>query len=197
MVCRMNLRQSASSRTVPAPAKLNLLLDVLGRQVDGYHELETLMVPLRFWDSLSFTPTHSVATGQPGEISLEITHAQSRPICHQSSCEHPDRSRKPGYSCAGRPSRTRRLRSRRRRPLVKRIPAAAGLGGGSSDAAAALHLGNHGWDLGLSHAQLSRIASGLGSDVPFFLSSGTAICRGRGERVEPVPSTPALQCGDC
>ena len=68
--------------------------------------------------------------------------------------------------------------------LTKRIPVAAGMGGGSSDAAAALQLGNLGWRLGLSQNKLTTIAAELGSDVPFFLSSGAAICRGRGEQVE-------------
>jgi 4-diphosphocytidyl-2-C-methyl-D-erythritol kinase len=70
--------------------------------------------------------------------------------------------------------------------LIKRIPAAAGLGGGSSDAAAALVAANEGWQLGRSRDELSEWAAELGSDVPFFLVGGSAICRGRGERVEPV-----------
>ena len=70
--------------------------------------------------------------------------------------------------------------------LVKRIPAAAGLGGGSSDAAAALVAANDGWRLGRSREELAQWAAELGSDVPFFLADGPAICRGRGERVEPV-----------
>jgi 4-diphosphocytidyl-2-C-methyl-D-erythritol kinase len=70
--------------------------------------------------------------------------------------------------------------------LVKRIPAAAGLGGGSSDAAAALVAANEGWRLGRSRGELAEWAAELGSDVPFFLADGPAICRGRGERVEPV-----------
>ncbi len=188
----MNLRQSASTRTVPAPAKLNLLLDVLGRQDDGYHELETLMVPLRFWDSLSFTPTRSVAAGQLGKISLEIAYSQHWPDATNRLANIPtgpenlviralERLREHAGCSLGAHVR-----------LVKRIPAAAGLGGGSSDAAAALHLGNYGWHLGLSRAQLSAIAAEIGSDVPFFLSSGAAICRGRGERIEPIPSTPPL-----
>ena len=70
--------------------------------------------------------------------------------------------------------------------LVKRIPSAAGLGGGSSDAAAALTLANDAWGLGWSPAQLSRLGSELGSDVPSFFAGGPAVCRGRGEQVEPV-----------
>ncbi len=78
--------------------------------------------------------------------------------------------------------------------LVKRIPAAAGLGGGSSDAAAALIAGNLGWQLNWPSARLAELAAELGSDVPFFLESGAAICRGRGEQIEPGSggSEPAL-----
>jgi 4-diphosphocytidyl-2-C-methyl-D-erythritol kinase len=70
--------------------------------------------------------------------------------------------------------------------LVKRIPAASGLGGGSSDAAAALAAANIGWKLDWPLEELARLAAELGSDVPFFLAGGSAICRGRGERIEPV-----------
>jgi 4-diphosphocytidyl-2-C-methyl-D-erythritol kinase len=71
--------------------------------------------------------------------------------------------------------------------LIKRIPTAAGLGGGSSDAAAALAAANLGWKLGLSLPELAAMAAELGSDVPFFLNRGPAVCRGRGERIEPTP----------
>src|SRR5690606_4305446 len=76
--------------------------------------------------------------------------------------------------------------------LVKRIPSAAGLGGGSSDAAAALMAANQAWGLNWSVSKLETLAGELGSDVPFFLTPGAAICRGRGERVEPLPRTMPL-----
>jgi 4-diphosphocytidyl-2-C-methyl-D-erythritol kinase len=76
--------------------------------------------------------------------------------------------------------------------LVKRIPIAAGLGGGSSDAAAALVAANEGWGLGRSPQELARMSTQLGSDVPFFLVGGAAICRGRGEQVEPVAVPAAM-----
>jgi 4-diphosphocytidyl-2-C-methyl-D-erythritol kinase len=76
--------------------------------------------------------------------------------------------------------------------LVKRIPIAAGLGGGSSDAAAALLAANQGWGLGRSLEELAQMAAQLGSDVPFFLVGSAAICRGRGERVEPVAIPAAM-----
>jgi 4-diphosphocytidyl-2-C-methyl-D-erythritol kinase len=71
--------------------------------------------------------------------------------------------------------------------LVKRIPAASGLGGGSSDAAAALAAAAIGWNIPWPPKDLARLAAELGSDVPFFLAGGAAICRGRGERIEPIP----------
>ena len=70
--------------------------------------------------------------------------------------------------------------------LVKRIPTSAGLGGGSSDAAAALMVANRAWDVGWPLEKLCALGAQLGSDVPFFFASGAAICRGRGEHVEPV-----------
>ena len=76
--------------------------------------------------------------------------------------------------------------------LVKRIPLAAGLGGGSSDAAAALVAANVAWGLGLSRSALGELAARLGSDVPFFLQGGPAVCHGRGELVEPVADWPPL-----
>ena len=76
--------------------------------------------------------------------------------------------------------------------LVKRIPMAAGLGGGSSDAAAALRLANRAWQINWNDERLAELAAELGSDIPFFLSHGAAICRGRGERVERLPPLPPL-----
>ncbi len=70
--------------------------------------------------------------------------------------------------------------------LMKRIPSAAGLGGGSSDAAAALMAANVGWGLNWPRARLATLAAMLGSDVPFFLGAGPAVCRGRGERIEAI-----------
>jgi 4-diphosphocytidyl-2-C-methyl-D-erythritol kinase len=76
--------------------------------------------------------------------------------------------------------------------LVKRIPTEAGMGGGSSDAAAALRLGSQAWQLDLPPAELSRLAAELGSDVPFFLAPSPAVCRGRGEQVQRLPYIPPL-----
>jgi len=76
--------------------------------------------------------------------------------------------------------------------LVKRIPLAAGLGGGSSDAAAALRLANRAWNVHWNDDRLNELEDELGSDIPFFLSRGAAVCRGRGERVDRLPPLPHL-----
>jgi 4-diphosphocytidyl-2-C-methyl-D-erythritol kinase len=76
--------------------------------------------------------------------------------------------------------------------LYKRIPVQAGLGGGSSDAAAALVLANAAWGIDYSRGRLVEVAKDVGSDVPFFLSGGAAVCRGRGERVQRVPGLPRM-----
>jgi 4-diphosphocytidyl-2-C-methyl-D-erythritol kinase len=182
----MNLRQNETKRISHAPAKLNLFLEVSARRGDGFHELETLMVPIRLFDSLAFEPIPAEAK-QSGKIHFRLT------VC--------DRAPGAGEAFAGVPAGednlvVRALELLRQRSgcrlgakveLVKRIPSAAGLGGGSSDAAAALKLASHAWGIRWPHEQLCSLAAALGSDVPFFLSHGAAICRGRGEIVERLP----------
>lgn len=171
-----------------APAKLNLFLEVCERRDDGFHEIETLMIPVSLWDTL-------VLRSAPADASAGST---SPPIGFTL------RSQASWSAGAGRPQRevpgdatnlvVRAVELLRERAgiaegaeitLVKRIPAAAGLGGGSSDAAAALLAANAAWRLNWSPAQLAPLAAELGSDVPFFLYRSAAICRGRGELVEP------------
>jgi 4-diphosphocytidyl-2-C-methyl-D-erythritol kinase len=178
MLCRSHTTNVA----VSAPAKLNLFLKVLGKRVDGYHELETLMVSVDLYDTLTF------ADDPTGELSL---------VCRDGgSCLARLRPREmPGAGAENLVVRAARLlqevtgTSRGARiELVKRIPIAAGLAGGSSDAAATLLGLNRLWNLGLAATELMQLASRLGSDVPFFLcSASAAICRGRGEIVEPLP----------
>jgi 4-diphosphocytidyl-2-C-methyl-D-erythritol kinase len=183
----MNLRQNESSWTVPAPAKLNLFLDVLGRRPDGYHELETLLVPVRLYDSLTFSASKPDTRGGAGAIFLRVSAPPTVPSSAASQEPIPTGPENLVI---------RALELLRERSgcalganvhLIKRIPAAAGLGGGSTDAAAALKAGNRGWGIGWSQVRLADLAGELGSDVPFFLESGPAICRGRGERIERVP----------
>ena len=152
-----------------APAKVNLYLEVLAKRPDGYHALETLMVTAGLFDTLvlraapaDITLTCSDPTLSTGADNLVVRAA--RLLQERTGC---------GKGC--------RMR------LVKRIPMAAGLAGGSSDAAAALAGLNRLWQLGLSTDELARLGAELGSDVPFFFRAPAAWCPGRGEIVTPVP----------
>ncbi len=183
----MLIHRMAVGLAVHAPAKLNLFFEVLGKRSDGYHEIETLMVPIGWYDTLVFREDPS------GRVELEWRRAPAT--------RGPDADRL-GEVPEGRENLVvRAVELLRQRAgvtsgaslrLVKRIPAAAGLGGGSSDAAAALVAANRGWGLNWPRPALAPLAAELGSDVPFFLADGPAICRGRGERVEPVVGIGAL-----
>jgi 4-diphosphocytidyl-2-C-methyl-D-erythritol kinase len=182
----MDLRRDDLTRIARAPAKLNLFFDLLGRREDGFHEVETVMVPIRLADTVTFLPVAATEGPRRSEIRLDVQVCELQPL-PQKSGSIPRGSE--NLVC-----RALRLLQERsgcelgaRVTLVKRIPAAAGLGGGSSDAAAALKLANIGWQLHWSNARLAEVAAELGSDVPFFLSGGAAVCRGRGERTEQLP----------
>jgi 4-diphosphocytidyl-2-C-methyl-D-erythritol kinase len=185
----MDLRRDCFKRSTRAPAKLNLFLDVLGRRTDGFHDLETLMVPIRLADQVSLTPTQP--TAQPGEILLDV-HA-CWPVRGRGDM--------PDVPTGSDNLIVKSLKLFQERSgsqfgahieLVKRIPMAAGLGGGSSDAAAALRLANRAWNVHWDDDQLKGLAAEVGSDIPFFLSHAAAVCRGRGERVERLPPLPTL-----
>lgn len=193
----MEIQRSAVGIVVQTPAKLNLFFEVLARRGDGFHEIETLMIPVGLYDTLFFQEDPS------GQIELRCDRALA-PVAAEKV--DPEGALPEGIEVGGLPEGHENLVWRavellRRRVgvefgatlrLVKRIPTAAGLGGGSSDAAAALMAANQGWGLGLSPAELSLTAAELGSDVPFFLAGGPAICRGRGERVEPTATAGTL-----
>lgn len=151
-----------------APAKINLGLQVQRRRCDGYHDIATIFVKISLADVLTFEAI-------PHEIVIQ---------CAQPGI--PTDERNLVYRAAAAlqplaPARGVRLH------LHKAIPAAAGLGGGSSDAATTLLTLNQLWDLRLSHAELVRYAEPLGADVPFFLLPATAaLGTGRGEVLEPI-----------
>lgn len=153
-----------------APAKVNLFLEVLARRTDGFHEIATLMVAVSLYDTLEFKEDAT------GEIRLH--------------CDQPNLSTGPD-NLVCRAARLLQQRHGVRRgvriDLTKRIPMAAGLAGGSSDAAATLDGLNRLWGLGLDSAELAGLGAELGSDVPFFFAAPAAWCTGRGERVTPVP----------
>ncbi|MCE5303463.1 MAG: 4-(cytidine 5'-diphospho)-2-C-methyl-D-erythritol kinase [Planctomycetaceae bacterium] len=180
----MYIRRSATAWTIQAPAKLNLFFEVLAKRSDGYHEIETLMCPIDLYDTLRLEEDPS------GRVTLRCRRARGPSDCGLRTVPvGPD-------NLVVRAVELVRLRTGVRRGakvrLVKRIPAAAGLGGGSSDAAAALVAANEVWRLGRSPEELAQWAAELGSDVPFFLVNGPAVCRGRGEQVSPLGDFGAL-----
>jgi 4-diphosphocytidyl-2-C-methyl-D-erythritol kinase len=155
-----------------APAKLNLTLAVVGRRPDGYHALHSVMVPLDLSDRLSL----AVAAGGDDTLRVEGFHpgpTEANLVIRAVAAVR-------GAVAATRVP-TPPLAAR----LDKRIPVAAGLGGGSSDAAAALDGSLEAWGASdvLDTERRSALAAGLGSDVPFFLAGGPALVEGRGERV--------------
>lgn len=185
----MLVREAADGVELWTPAKLNLFFEVLAKRKDGFHEIETLMVPVDLYDTLS------VENDPAGRLALSCGWVtQSGEGGSNSSGDLPaeqDNLAMKAVDLLRRrhaPGRGARLR------LVKRIPAAAGLGGASSDAAAALVGANRVWRLGLAVDRLAELAAELGSDVPFFLFGRPAVCRGRGERIEPLADLGVLHC---
>jgi 4-diphosphocytidyl-2-C-methyl-D-erythritol kinase len=161
---------------VPAFAKVNLRLEVLGRRPDGYHELRTIFQSISLHDDIVFR-----AASRPG-IELAIRgnlELESEPVEHNLV-----------YRAVEALRRALRIRSGVRLELIKRIPAGRGLGGGSSDAAAGLigYLRFAGRTLPAE--RLVEIAASLGADVPFFLFSGRALGIGRGNEIYPLPDIP-------
>jgi 4-diphosphocytidyl-2-C-methyl-D-erythritol kinase len=152
-------------RTV-APAKINWTLEVLGKRPDGYHEIKSVMQTIDLCDEVevekSDRTTLNAKGYQPDDDDLTL--------CAVRVLEETTRRELPVA-----------IR------LVKRIPVAAGLGGGSSDAAAVLRAVDRLYGLGLSRAKLAEVGATVGSDVSFFVYGGTALVEGRGERVTVLP----------
>lgn len=182
----MFLHKIGSVWEINTPAKLNLYLDVLGRRADGFHDLETLLVPVRIYDQLRWEAS-SVAAAKP---RLRIRHLPQPASNSTESLSAGDDN----LICQAtlRLAQAAGVEPRGSFELTKRIPMRAGLGGGSSDAAAALLLANAAWGIGYSRRRLAKLAAEVGSDVPFFLGFGPAVCRGRGEMVEAVHGLPPL-----
>jgi len=181
---------------VHTPAKLNLFLEILGKRKDGYHELETLMVAVDLFDTLTFTEENSneirLRCSLSGIRGQGPTASHIRPGAHFPE-ERPTEDEIPTgpenlvVKAAHLLSEHAGVERGVRIDLTKRIPSAAGLAGGSSDAAATLMALNRFWKLGLGTDELRRLASHLGSDVAFFVDgTSAAVCYGRGEIIEPL-----------
>jgi 4-diphosphocytidyl-2-C-methyl-D-erythritol kinase len=163
-----------------APAKLNLTLAVLGRREDGFHALHSVMVPLSLGDALtvsvvpdggtrdSLRVTGLTLSASPDNLVIKAIAATRAAVAETW----------PGAPAA--PPALAAL-------LAKRIPVAAGLGGGSSDAAAAMAASLAVWAASLGQPEKATLTASLGSDVPFFLAGGSALVSGRGEFVDPLP----------
>jgi 4-diphosphocytidyl-2-C-methyl-D-erythritol kinase len=156
---------------VQAPAKINLILRVLGRRPDGYHDVWSLMQTVALCDDLRV----AVHPAESPAIELRCDDA-TLPI---------DQTNLIVRAAALVLERTGH-RARISIDLQKRIPMGAGLGGGSSDAAATVLALNHLLDLGWARSVMADIGQTLGSDVPFFFAAPTAVATGRGERIEPT-----------
>ncbi len=155
-----------------SPCKINLYLDVRSPRPDGFHEVVTVMEPVALCDRLVFRVL-------PEELAV--------------SCDRPEIPQGK-ENIVYRAAVLLRERSGSRRGasvrIEKRVPSGAGLGGGSADAATALRALDELWGTGLAEGALRELALNLGSDVPFFLAPRTSLCRGRGEKIAPLPPAP-------
>ncbi len=161
-------RGTAGAVVFRTPAKVNLRLRVLGLRGDGYHEIITWMQQVSLCDEIRVEPC--------GEGILRVRADRDDVPCGRENVAHR------AASALRRAAGCQELGARIY--LKKNIPAGAGLGGGSGNAAGVLWALNRAWGLGMRGAELTDIAARVGSDVPFFLHGPAAVCRGRGERIE-------------
>ncbi|CAM4212944.1 4-(cytidine 5'-diphospho)-2-C-methyl-D-erythritol kinase [Listeria booriae] len=158
---------------VKAPAKINLSLDALYKRKDNYHELEMVMTTIDLADRLQLVLLEKDCIKL--DVKAHFIPDDKRNLVYQAAALLKERFQiKQGVAIT----------------LDKSIPVAAGLAGGSSDAAAALKGLNQLWDLNLSLEELADLGAELGSDIPFCLYGGTALATGRGEIIEPLPMMP-------
>lgn len=159
--------------TLPSFAKINLTLRVLGRRTDGYHELQTVFQTISLHDELTF--------GARDDKRLELACDAPGIPCDETNLVH-----RAAVALRERYGVSRGARVE----LRKKIPAGGGLGGGSSNAAVALVGLARLWEIETGRETLAEIGAGLGADVPFFLTGGTALGTGRGTDVHPLPELP-------
>lgn len=159
--------------TAQAYAKINWALNITGRRADGYHLLDMVMQQITLHDDMRFEEANDITLtvdgAVPGNADENLVVKAARALNRYAGTRY-------GARIA----------------LTKRIPARAGLGGGSADCVAALKALNALWGLNLSDATLADIGVKLGADVPFCLAGGLARVTGIGERIEPAPSSPSI-----
>ncbi len=170
-------------KSTEAYAKINLLLRIVGIRQDGYHLLSTVMQSVSLSDTVDIRIDFSgLNNGRPSDVCLDPDSFgipyDSRNTMHMAASAFLKRLEKTGVKVMIKAN--------------KRIPVQAGLGGGSSDAAAVLRLLNEGFSNVLSQSELIDVASAVGADVPFFINGGAALCEGVGEKITPVQSFTGL-----
>jgi 4-diphosphocytidyl-2-C-methyl-D-erythritol kinase len=158
---------------VKAPAKINLSLDVLHKRPDGYHEVKMVMTTIDLADRIELTPL-------PSDTIRIVSHNRFVPDDHRNLAYQAAKLLKERFN----------VRDGVAISITKMIPVAAGLAGGSSDAAATLRGLNKLWNLGLTLDELAELGAEIGSDVSFCVYGGTAIATGRGEKIEHIPAPP-------
>lgn len=159
-----------NSQTFYAYAKVNLSLEILHKRPDGFHELVSVMQTVGLYDIIRLTPAPDLQfdCNLPELVEEDNLVWRAALLMHEQCADH----QKSGVDIY----------------LEKQIPVAAGLGGGSSDAATTMVALNRLWNLQLDEERLVELAAELGSDVPFFIRGGTALVEGRGERLTPLPA---------
>jgi 4-diphosphocytidyl-2-C-methyl-D-erythritol kinase len=162
-------------------AKTNLLLRVLGRRPDGYHEIETIFHTLNLADTVSVSPL----AGDQIEVAMHAGRATNHQLPPAAENLVSMAARKLIETGLG---RTHGVRIE----IDKRIPIGAGLGGGSSNAAGVIQALNEMWGLKLDSGSLTELALGIGADVPYCLTGGTALATGRGEKTTALPAPATL-----
>jgi len=174
--------------SLQARAKLNLSLAVLAKRPDGFHEIESLMVPVTLHDTLTLRPLDSSDVRLTVRFGGRLLAPEAVVLRRDVPTDDSNLVVRAARLLAAEAGETRGLEIE----LVKEIPSGAGLGGGSSDAAAALVGAAEAWGIDWPRSRLAALAAQLGSDVPFFLEGGPAIASGRGERLVAVGGIPAL-----
>ncbi len=174
------------SLRLQAPAKINLGLKILGRRADGYHEIESVFLPLSLADEIELT----VGDSTQYCVDLEVVHVQSTQFGVDEAV--PSDARNLAFRAAQAFLEAADVSARVGLRLTKKIPAAAGLGGGSSDAAAVLRGLARIFPQAVSREKLTEIALTLGADLPFFLDPRPALVTGIGEKISPLDSIPEI-----
>lgn len=166
--------------TRKAYGKINVFLRVLGLRPDGYHDIETLVLPVSLFDTVTVEPSTGLTLELEGEPTVVAPLHLADPDSNLALVAARTLAQAAGVDTD---------RSGAHLHIVKRIPVAGGMAGGSADAAAVLHALNELWTCGFDDVRLAKIGAYVGSDVPAMLAGGPVLSRGRGEVLHPIYAT--------